>query len=144
MWETLATTQRQDRVLHGAAKLLNLLWTFALARDLADSGVVVNAVNPGMAWTPGTQALTPEAVPAWRYIWPVVRFFQKRAKPESAARAPVLLASAAEFAYITGRYYESKGKPADPSAAAKDQANQDRAVELARQLVQQAPTSAAA
>ena len=25
MWETLATTQRQDRVLHGAAKLLNLV-----------------------------------------------------------------------------------------------------------------------
>jgi hypothetical protein len=25
MWEGLATTRRQDRVLHGAAKLLNLL-----------------------------------------------------------------------------------------------------------------------
>jgi hypothetical protein len=36
--------------------------------------VTANAVNPGSAWTPGTAALTPEAVPSWRPIWPLVRF----------------------------------------------------------------------
>jgi NAD(P)-dependent dehydrogenase (short-subunit alcohol dehydrogenase family) len=34
------------------AKLLNLLWTLALARRLEGSGVVVNATNPGMAGRP--------------------------------------------------------------------------------------------
>jgi NAD(P)-dependent dehydrogenase (short-subunit alcohol dehydrogenase family) len=48
---------------HGHAKLLNLLFTMALARRLADAGASVTAVNPGMAWTPGIAALTPQAIP---------------------------------------------------------------------------------
>ena len=55
---------------HARAKLLNLLFTLALARRLAGSSVVANAVNPGMAWTPGVAALTREALPQWRFIWP--------------------------------------------------------------------------
>ena len=75
---------------HARAKLLNLLFTLALARRLAGSRVVANAVNPGMAWTPGVAALTPDAVPHWRYIWPVVRWVQRRASAQAAAAAPLL------------------------------------------------------
>jgi NAD(P)-dependent dehydrogenase (short-subunit alcohol dehydrogenase family) len=85
------------------AKLLGLLFTLALARR--EVGLRVNAPNPGMAWTPGTEALTPEAVPAWRFIWPVVRWFQRRASPEAAARGPVFLASSPEASF-SGRYLE--------------------------------------
>jgi NAD(P)-dependent dehydrogenase (short-subunit alcohol dehydrogenase family) len=48
---------------HAHAKLLNLIWTFALAARLKEHGVAVNATNPGAAWTPGTAQLTPEAIP---------------------------------------------------------------------------------
>jgi NAD(P)-dependent dehydrogenase (short-subunit alcohol dehydrogenase family) len=70
---------------HAHAKLLNLIWTFALAGQLRPQAVAVNATNPGPAWTPGTAQLTPEAVPAWKYLWPLVRFFQRRGSPAKAA-----------------------------------------------------------
>ena len=122
------------------AKLMSLLWTFALARRLEGSGVVVNATNPGMAWTPGTQAMTREAVPAWRWVWPVVRWFQRRASAEAASRSSVFLASSEEAAAVTGRYFESKTQPERPSALALDVGNQERAWALAAELVAHART----
>src|SRR5262249_43681553 len=50
---------------HAPAKLLTLIWPFALAEQLRPEGVKVNATTPGAAWPPGTAQLTPEAVPAW-------------------------------------------------------------------------------
>jgi NAD(P)-dependent dehydrogenase (short-subunit alcohol dehydrogenase family) len=43
---------------YARAKLLNRLWTFVLAWRLEGSSVTMNATNPGIAWTPLTQALT--------------------------------------------------------------------------------------
>jgi NAD(P)-dependent dehydrogenase (short-subunit alcohol dehydrogenase family) len=116
------------------AKLLNLLFTLALARR--EEAVRINAINPGMAWTPGTQALTPDAVPAWRFIWPVVRWFQRRASPEAAARGPVFLASATE-ATFSGRYLEGMTADSLP-ARVLDHGTQDRAWELGTALVERA------
>ncbi|HET7088936.1 MAG TPA: SDR family NAD(P)-dependent oxidoreductase [Anaerolineae bacterium] len=126
---------------HAHAKLLNLLWTFALARRLEGSGVVVNATNPGMAWTPSTQALTPQAVPAWRFTWPLVRWIQRRASAEAASRSSVFLASSDDAASVSGMYFESDAKPKRPSALALDIGNQERAWELAATLVARAPTA---
>jgi NAD(P)-dependent dehydrogenase (short-subunit alcohol dehydrogenase family) len=91
---------------YARAKQLSLLATLHLAGLLGDAASV-NAVNPGMAWTPGMAALTPQAVPAWRHIWPLVRFVQRRASPEKAARVPARLALSPTG---TGRYYDSDGK----------------------------------
>jgi NAD(P)-dependent dehydrogenase (short-subunit alcohol dehydrogenase family) len=74
---------------HAHAKLLNLIWTFALAERLKEHTLAVNATNPGAAWTPGTAQLTPEAIPAWKYIWPIVRFFQRRGSPAKATHTPL-------------------------------------------------------
>ena len=52
---------------HARAKLLTAAWTLALSRQQAGTGVVAATVNPGMAWTAMTQALTPQVVPSWRY-----------------------------------------------------------------------------
>ena len=124
---------------HAHAKLLNLIWTFALAERLKDHGVSVNATNPGAAWTPGTAQLTPEAVPAWRYIWPVVRFFQRRGSPAKAAHTPLWLAASTEAGTITGTYVE-KRKQQRPKVATYP-GNQRRVSELAKALVSQAPTA---
>jgi len=124
---------------HAHAKLLNLIWTFALAERLKGHGVSVNATNPGAAWTPGTAQLTPEAVPAWKPIWPAVRFFQRRGSPAKAARSPLWLAGSSEAGAITGTYVE-KRKQQRPRVAT-DPVNQSRVTELAEALVSHAPTT---
>jgi len=95
----------------------------SLARRLGDPSRV-NAVNPGMAWTPGTQALTPAAVPAWRFIWPLVRAFQRRASADKAARSSI------EWALHptgTGIYVESNGRAQPLPKRLTDPGLQDRA-----------------
>ena len=94
-----------------------------------------------MAWTPATQGLTREAVPSWRFIWPLVRFVQRRASPERAARSSIRLAASPDIAGVSGKYFESAGRPAAPSAAARDPMNQDRAWRVLSDLVEQAPTA---
>lgn len=124
---------------HAHAKLLNLIWTFAMADQLRPQGVAVNATNPGAAWTPGTAQLTPEAVPAWKYVWPLVRFFQRRGSPAKAAQSPLWLAVSGEADGLTGTYLQ-KRKQQRPKVAA-DPDNQRRVIELAQALVSQAPTA---
>lgn len=112
---------------YARAKQLNLLATMSLARQLTGR-VAVNAVNPGMAWTPGVQALTPNAVPAWRYVWPLIRVIQRRASPEKAARIPALLALRPTS---TGQFYESNGKVKALPQRLRDPALQARAWQAA-------------
>lgn len=128
---------------YARAKLLNVLWTLALARWLEGSGVVANATNPGMAWTATTRELAPRAMPvAQRLFWPLFRLIQRRGSPERAARSPTFLASAPEAGYLSGAYVESDARPVQPSDAALDRANQERAWELGTSLVANAPTRA--
>jgi NAD(P)-dependent dehydrogenase (short-subunit alcohol dehydrogenase family) len=148
MWkgDPFADLHAQQRYVgieaYARAKLLSLLWTLALARQLDGTGVVVNATNPGMAWTSGTQALTRQAVPAWRWVWPLVRLLQRRASPEAAARSSVFLAAAEQAGGVTGQYFESKAQPKRPSPLALDVSNQERAWALAATLIANAPTLA--
>jgi retinol dehydrogenase-14 len=123
------------------AKLLNLLFTLALARRLAGTNVSANAVNPGMAWTPGVAALTPQGVPQWRYVWPLVRWIQRRASAVTAAHGPVFLASAAE-ATLSGRYFEGQKEKRLPKRLLAV-ALQDRVWSLGESLMGQALARAA-
>jgi NAD(P)-dependent dehydrogenase (short-subunit alcohol dehydrogenase family) len=118
-----------DAIAH--AKLLNLLFTLALARRLI--GTSVTAVNPGMAWTPGVAALTPQAVPHWRFIWPLVRWVQRRASPESAAWAVVSLATS-PHAPVSGLYFDGR-KQKQLAARLHDTTLQDRVWALGESLV---------
>lgn len=124
---------------HAHAKLLNLVWTFALAERLRDRQVAVNATNPGAAWTPGTAQLTPQAVPAWKYIWPIVRYFQRKGSPVKAAQSPLWLLTSTEASGVTGSYVE-KRKIMHP-AVATDAGHQSQVTDLAAALVAGAPTA---
>jgi NAD(P)-dependent dehydrogenase (short-subunit alcohol dehydrogenase family) len=117
------------------AKLLNLLFALALARRLGSS-VFVAAVNPGMAWTPGVAALTRQAVPHWRFIWPLVRWMQQRASAESAARSTVTLATA-KVPGTSGRYFDG-GKEKRLAAHLHDTELQDRVWAVGESLVARA------
>jgi NAD(P)-dependent dehydrogenase (short-subunit alcohol dehydrogenase family) len=120
---------------YAGAKQLNLLATMDLARHLAGRAMV-NAVNPGMAWTPGVEALTPKAVPAWRYVWPIVRLIQRRVSPEKAARTPALLAL---HPTGTGELYESDGKVKQLPQRLREPALQARAWRAAVDLAGPSP-----
>jgi NAD(P)-dependent dehydrogenase (short-subunit alcohol dehydrogenase family) len=123
---------------YGRAKLLNVLWTQALAEQ--ERGIAAHLVNPGMAWTPSLQRLERRAVPAWRFVWPLVRWFQRRASPEKAARTPARVASAAEVAEASGTYYNDKGRPESLPLTATDRRNVRRAWALGERLAADAPT----
>jgi NAD(P)-dependent dehydrogenase (short-subunit alcohol dehydrogenase family) len=109
-------------IAHARAKQLLLLATLSLARQRPR--LRVNAVNPGMAWTPGTRSLTREAVPAWRYVWPMVRLLQRRADPVRAAAAPTRWALRPT---ATGCFIESDGRPRRLPQRLVDPQRQDRA-----------------
>ncbi|HEV8164195.1 MAG TPA: SDR family NAD(P)-dependent oxidoreductase [Actinomycetota bacterium] len=119
-----------------SAKLLALVWTTALAGQHRGGRLSAVAVNPGMAWTPGTQALTPDAVPAWRYIWPIVRFFQRRADPDRAAASCTALVTAPAGA-IDGRYFDGR-KPHPLPRHVLDPDLQNRVLRLGRDLADRA------
>ncbi|WP_196279064.1 SDR family NAD(P)-dependent oxidoreductase [Catellatospora vulcania] len=118
-------TPHRALAAYARAKQLALLATLSLARQLAGS-CHVNAVNPGMAWTPGVAALTPKTIPAWRRIWPIVRAVQRLASPEKAARQPADLALRPTD---TGGYYD--GNLTTLPARLRDISLQDRAWDLA-------------
>jgi NAD(P)-dependent dehydrogenase (short-subunit alcohol dehydrogenase family) len=116
------------------AKLLNVLFTLALARRLDSTSTIVHAVNPGMAWTPGTAALTPAAVPQWRFVWPIVRWFQRRASAEAAAGAPVFVATSPAAGSPSGRYFDGLKEKGLPRSVC-DITAQERAWNLGERFV---------
>jgi NAD(P)-dependent dehydrogenase (short-subunit alcohol dehydrogenase family) len=124
---------------YGRAKLLNVLWTQALAEQ--ERGIAAHLVNPGMAWTPSIAHLERKAVPAWRLVWPLVRLVQRRASPAKAATAPIRLASAADLPEPSGTYYNEKARPEQLPEAATDPESGSRAWALGETLATPAATA---
>lgn len=125
---------------YARAKLLNLMASLALADRVADDGITVNAVHPGMSWTQMTQSMTAQTVPVLRYAWPILRLVQRLGSPDRAGRRVATLASSALVSRYTGRYFERGLTPKRLSARELDVANQHRAWQLAAELVAAAPT----
>ncbi len=76
-------------------------FTKALALDLIERGIRVNAIAPGPVWTPlnpSDQGLTPKQVSQFGANSPMKR----PAQPEELAPSYVFLASDADSSYITG------------------------------------------
>jgi NAD(P)-dependent dehydrogenase (short-subunit alcohol dehydrogenase family) len=122
---------------YARAKLLTVLWTCQLAADTTKAPkpalAGVFCANPGMAWTPNVQQLTRQAVSAWRLVWPLVRWLQRRAAPARAARSPLA-------ALTSGRNVDDKCRmrPIPERLVGGD--GPRRAQALAQRLVDQAPT----
>jgi NAD(P)-dependent dehydrogenase (short-subunit alcohol dehydrogenase family) len=83
-------------------------FTKALAQQLVEKGIRVNAVAPGPVWTPlnpADQGMKPEKVEQFGAKTPLKR----AAQPEEIAPAYVFLASDADSSYITGIVLEEMG-----------------------------------
>ena len=88
---------------YGASKLMNVQFTYELARRLADTTVAVNAVHPGFVDTGFGHDLGG--------IWSILcKTLQKLVaiSPQKGAETLVYLASSTEVAGISGKYWNEK------------------------------------
>jgi NAD(P)-dependent dehydrogenase (short-subunit alcohol dehydrogenase family) len=85
---------------YGQAKLAMVLCSYRLARELAATDVVVNAVHPGLT---ATEIVDDIASPRLRPILPIVK--AGLLSPEHGARAALRLATSADVTGVTGAYF---------------------------------------
>jgi NAD(P)-dependent dehydrogenase (short-subunit alcohol dehydrogenase family) len=94
---------------YSRSKLANVLFTFALARRLSDSGICVNCLHPGVVAT--------NLLPRWlRLIKPLLS--PLILDPERGARTTLYLALSQEVAGVSGHYFDEhqNSRPAAPLA----------------------------
>jgi NAD(P)-dependent dehydrogenase (short-subunit alcohol dehydrogenase family) len=117
------------------SKLMNLLFTYELARRLEGSGVTANALHPGWVATgfAGDNG--------WRgRLWQTAaRLFAL--SPEQGARTVVYLAAAPEVAGVSGRYFVRE-RPVASSPASYDEAAAKRLWQLSADLARLPTTQA--
>lgn len=87
------------------AKTAVLLMTYLMAEQLSDSGVTVNALHPGVIYTPQST----KSVPA--FAQPLLKLFMR--SPEQGAITSLYLATSPEVEQVSGNYY--KGTQAAPT-----------------------------
>lgn len=107
--------------VYSQSKLANVIHAFALARYLDGTGVVANAVHPGVVVT----GFAANNGLFYKMVAPIRRLFN-RTTPEQGAEPAVYLASAPEAATITGAYYGPPHKQEDVNPIANDAEAQDR------------------
>ncbi len=93
-------TGYQAMEVYGRSKLANVLFTYELARRLVGSGVMVNALHPGLVRTNFA------ANNGWlvKLIAPLV--MRRGISVEAGAATSVYLASSPDVAEVTGKYFE--------------------------------------
>ena len=128
--EDLRLEHRYDAFYaYAHAKLCCVLFTRALARRWASKQVTANCLHPGeVATSFGYRAggLIP-------YAFAIIHLFGS--SPETGGRRLVRLASAREYAGITGRYFY-KEKLARPNPLAEDDENAERLWQVTAGLVE--------
>jgi NAD(P)-dependent dehydrogenase (short-subunit alcohol dehydrogenase family) len=80
-------------------KLMNILFTYALAHRLEGSGVTANCLHPGVIRTGLMRGVSPVIHALWQTTG---KFFKQ---PTEGAETPVYLATSPEVEGVTGRYF---------------------------------------
>ena len=113
---------------YGASKLMNVLFTYELARRLEDSAVTVNAVHPGVVNT----GFGHNTGRLWSTL---IKVAQKliAISPEKGAETLVYLASSPDVAGISGKYWNRKQQKRS-SEHSYDRQQQTRLWEFSAQI----------
>lgn len=113
-----------------ASKLANVLFTRALARRLAGTGVTANCVDPGLV---ATDLLRERWWWRPRWLQPVWRTFLL--SPEQAAARVVHAASSPALSTVSGHCLGASGREVRTSRRSRDDALAERLWELSDRLV---------
>jgi NAD(P)-dependent dehydrogenase (short-subunit alcohol dehydrogenase family) len=116
------------------SKLMNLLFTYELARKLEGTGVTANALHPG--WVPtGFAANNGWKGRLWQFV---ARWFALNV--EEGARTIIYLASSPEVAGVSGRYFVRE-RVVLSSTASTDETAAHRLWQISQKLTHVAPVS---
>jgi NAD(P)-dependent dehydrogenase (short-subunit alcohol dehydrogenase family) len=102
---------------YGRSKLMNVLFTFELARRLEGTGVTVNALHPGVI---GTRLLVTYFP---RFLQPIVS--RVTGTPDEGADTILHLATSPDIAGVTGSYFKNRA-PSPVNPMAKDRTVAER------------------
>lgn len=115
---------------YGNSKLANILFTYHLAKQLQDTGVTVNALDPGMV---DTEFGDKVGIPAWMRIFTSILRPWVKTPPEGALTS-IHLASDPSLDHLNGSYWKAV-KPSESSKASHDIALQEKLWEHTRILL---------
>jgi NAD(P)-dependent dehydrogenase (short-subunit alcohol dehydrogenase family) len=87
---------------YGTAKTAVLMMTYHLAKELSGSGVTVNALHPGVIYTPQSAKTAPA------FARPLMKLFMQ--SPKQGARTSIYLATSDEVGKITGEFFKGTQK----------------------------------
>ena len=113
---------------YSRSKLMNVLFTYELARRLEGTGVTANALHPGEVATNFARNNGRIA----RAVLSVMRLMM--ISPERGALTSIHLASSREVENLTGRYFDEKQREARSSAASQDRDAQARLWAISEQI----------
>jgi NAD(P)-dependent dehydrogenase (short-subunit alcohol dehydrogenase family) len=80
-------------------KLMNIMFTYELARRLQGRGITANCLHPGVIRTGLMRGVSPVLHTLWQSLG---KFFKQ---PDEGAQTPVYLATSPEVADVTGTYF---------------------------------------
>ncbi|MBI1279027.1 MAG: SDR family NAD(P)-dependent oxidoreductase [Anaerolineaceae bacterium] len=112
---------------YAQSKLMNVMFTYELARRLAGTGVTANVLHPGFVNT----GFGKNNKGLMQFVMGIITVFA--IKVEDGAKTSVYLASSPEVEGVTGKYFD-KSKPKRSSPASYDEAAQKRLWEISEQL----------
>lgn len=114
--------------VYNLTKLMDILFTYELAKRLTGTGVTINCLHPG--WPMRTN-LDREAKGAFALFGKISNLFAISA--EQGAKTSIYLASSLEVTNSSGRYF-TKCQPAESSKLSHDEAAAERLWNLSMQL----------
>jgi NAD(P)-dependent dehydrogenase (short-subunit alcohol dehydrogenase family) len=113
---------------YGRSKLMNVMFTYELARRLAGTGVTANTLHPGFVRT----GFGRNNNPLMTFAMSIMQL--GALSPEQGAQTTIYLASSPEVEGVTGKYF-SKSKAIGTTPASMDEAAWKRLWEVSEQAV---------
>jgi NAD(P)-dependent dehydrogenase (short-subunit alcohol dehydrogenase family) len=119
-WDDLQAQHKFNiSLVYGNSKLMNLLFSNELARQLEGTNITSNALNPGMVAT----GIGQNVKGVWKLLIGLAKPFFLT--PKRGAETSIYLASSQDVQSTTGMYWDKK-RPIQPSTTALDQTAQKR------------------
>ncbi|MBV8606761.1 MAG: SDR family oxidoreductase, partial [Singulisphaera sp.] len=115
---------------YAQSKLANILFVGELARRLAGTGIIVNALHPGFVATNIFKGddWASRLMQLWARMFAI--------SPEEGAKTSIYLATSPEVECVTGQYFVN-AKVAQPSKEARDEAMAGKLWEVSEELTGQ-------